>query len=142
MWTDVNGVARFCDVPLHAVDIVAGTYCGVVLVKGVNPTWPVTRNIFVTYESLCDELTFPDHCQVLLRIHDEEGRPLAGARFDSGRSDGAVSDVFGRIFRRLKSGESLRGSVMKEGGESVPISERCVRGNERDVEVNVVLRKR
>ena len=73
MWSDVNGVARFCDVPLHAVDIVAGTYCGVVLVKGVNPTWPVTRNIFVTYESLCDELTFPDHCQVLLRIHDEEG---------------------------------------------------------------------
>lgn len=31
---------------------------------------------------------------------------------------------------------------MKEGRESVPISERCVRENERDVEVNVVLRKR
>ena len=141
--TDANGKASFCDAPLHAVDIVIGTQdCGVVLVRGVKPTWPVTREIFVTYDRAhCGELVFPDHCQVLLRIKDEEGRPLAGTEFGSGRSERDVSDVFGRIFRSIRSGEKLEGVLRKEGREPVHISERCVQEDERDVERDVVLRK-
>jgi len=53
-------------------------------------------------------LIFPDHCQVLLRIRDEAGRPLAGAHFDPVRSDREASDAFGRIFRSIKSVKSWK----------------------------------
>jgi hypothetical protein len=143
VWTDANGTARFCDAPLHAVDIVVGTQCGIVLVKSVKPTWPATRDIFVTYDdTYCNEFTFPDHCQVLLRIQDEDGRPLIGAKFESGRSERGVSDVFGRIFASIKSGEKLEGVLMNEGRETVRISERCVQDDEHDVELKIVLHKR
>jgi hypothetical protein len=141
--TDARGSAKFCDAPLQAVDIVVGTYCGGVLVKNVRPKWPTTRDIFVTYDGpYCAEVVFPDHCQVLLRVHDEEGRPVAGAHFDSVPSEREASDAFGRIFRLLKSGEKLEGILTKEGCVPARVSERCVRDNEHDVELNVVLRKR
>lgn len=142
--TDANGLARFCDEPLHAVDFVVGTRgCGVVLIKAVKPTWPETKNIFITYDKThCDgELLFPHRCQILLRIHDQEGHPLGGAEFDFGQSESASSDAFGRIFRSIQSGENLNGMVKMNGRESTRISARCVRGDERDVEENVVLRK-
>jgi hypothetical protein len=83
-FTDTSGTARICDAPLSAVDIVVGgDVCGLVLVKKVRPTWPTTRQVFVTYtEEDCPHFIFADHCQALLRAEDERGRPLAGARFD------------------------------------------------------------
>jgi len=142
--TDSSGLAKFCDAPLQPVDFVTGTLdCGVVLVKGVKPTWPETREILVTYDKAhCGgELTFPNSCRILLRVHDEQGRPLGGAAFDFGPSERSISDAFGRIFRSVKSGENLDGVIKLEGRMPAPISERCIRGNERDVEQTVVLRK-
>ena len=141
VFTDTSGLAKFCDAPLHPVDFVVGTQdCGVVLVKGVKPTWPLMREIFVTYDKAhCGgEFIFPNSCQVLLRIHDEDGRPLAGAAFDSGLSERAISDDLGRIFRSIKSGEDLDGILKTVGREPTHILERCVRGDERDIELNVV----
>ena len=142
--TNSAGVSQFCDAPLHAVDIVVGVQaCGVVLVQHVTPEWPVTRNVFVIYdETHCSELVLKDRCQVLLRIQDEEGHPLAGTQFDSGRSERDASDVFGRIFRTIKSGEKLEGVLTKEGRRSALISQSCIRGDERDLELKVVLNKR
>jgi hypothetical protein len=124
--TDANGQATFCDAPLHRVDLVIGTLdCGVVLVKGIKSTWPETRNVFVTYDQghCGGEVVFPSSCEVLLRIHDEEGRPLAGAEFDYGSSQRDASDAFGRIFRSVKPGKAVEGVLKKEGRQPVRVSE-------------------
>ena len=141
--TDVRGIARFCDAPLGVLDIGVGfDICGLVLVRHVKATWPETLKLFVTYvETPCDHFTFPDQCLVLLRIHDEAGHPVAGARFDSGLSKPDISDAFGRIFRSIKSGEKLEGVLTKDGRKPAHISETCVRQDERDAERKVVLLK-
>jgi hypothetical protein len=138
--TDASGSARFCDAPLHPVDLVVGTLdCAVVLVKGVKPTWPETREIDVIYDTgHCGELSFPTSCLVLLRVHNEQGVPVAGAELGSGE----VSDASGRIFRLIKQGESLTGTLTKEGYEKAHISAPCIRGDERNVEKKIVLLKR
>ncbi len=142
--TNKQGLARFCDAPLQGVDFAVGVRdCGVVLVKGVKLTWPETREVFITYDNghCSGELIFPNSCQLLLRVHDEEGRPLEGAEIDSGPSTPSVSDDFGRIFLLVKSGENLEGVLKMEGREPVRISEHCVRDDERDFEKSVVLKK-
>jgi len=142
--TNKQGLVRFCDAPLQDVDFAVGVRdCGVVLVKGVKLTWPKTREIFITYDKghCSGELIFPTSCQVLLRVHDQGGHALVGASFDSGQSGLGTTDILGRIFRSIKSGENLDGVVRMEGHEPTRISARCVRGDERDVEQDVVLRK-
>jgi hypothetical protein len=81
--TNREGVARICDVPLHRVDVAVGIdLCGLVLIKNVTSTWPNTRQIFATYvPETCPHLVFSRHCQALLRVINDEGRPLARARF-------------------------------------------------------------
>jgi hypothetical protein len=144
VFTDAKGLARICDAPLHAVDIVVGgDVCGLVLVKNVRPTWFTTRQVFVTYaEEECSHFWFPDHCRALLRIEDERGQPLSGARFDGRPSGPGVSDVFGRLFRSLKRGEKLEGTVTKNGYEQAHVSEECLPEGEDTVETRVVLPKR
>jgi hypothetical protein len=144
VFTDAKGLARICDAPLHRVDIVVGgDLCGMVLVKNIRPTWPTTRQVFVTYvEEGCSHFTFPDHCQALLHTEDERGQPLAGARFDGRPSGPAVSDVFGRFFRTLKRGEKLEGTVTKEGYQPARVSEQCLPDGQDTVETKAVLRKR
>jgi hypothetical protein len=144
VFTDAKGLARICDAPLHAIDIVVGgDLCGLVLVKNVKPTWPTTRQVFVTYvEEGCPHFTFPDHCQALLQIEDEKGKSLAGARFEGRPAVPGVSDVFGRFFRTLKRGEKLEGTVTKEGYEPARVSEQCLPEGEDTVEAKVVLHKR
>jgi hypothetical protein len=106
-------------------------------------SWPRSRDIYVVYDKAhCrDELVPPTSCQFLVRIHDQEGHALVGASFHSGQSELGTSDAFGRILRSLKSGENLNGIVSMKGLESARISTRCVRGDERDVEQDIVLRK-
>jgi hypothetical protein len=121
--SDANGVARICDAPLEPVDIGVGfDVCGSVLVRAVKPTWPAIRKIFVTYaQTPCDRFVFEDRCQVWLRIQDEEGRLVVGARFEGKPSSAPGSDVsdhFGRLFRSIKTGEALDGVVVKEIGRS------------------------
>ena len=82
--TNTDGVARFCDAPLQPVGIVVGLdICGSVWVRHLAPTWPDTRHVCVTYaEQPCPHFVFPTSCRILIRVQDEEGRPIAGARFD------------------------------------------------------------
>lgn len=142
--SDAHGTARFCDAPLHAVDIVVGTQgCGVVVVKGIKPTWPATRDVFVTYdETHCRELVPADQCLVLLRVRNEDGHPLAGALLKSGQAEQDMSDIFGRIFSSIRSGEKLQGTLTHKGLEPAHISEQCISGDERDLELKVVLHRR
>ncbi|MDP8981993.1 MAG: hypothetical protein M3O35_15535 [Acidobacteriota bacterium] len=108
----------------------------------LGTTWPDTQRIFVTYvKTFCGFVRFKPDCQVLLRIQDEAGRAVAGARFDGKSSTSSgfdVSDVFGRLFRSLKTRDKLVGVVTKAGSQSVRISVECT----DDVELKVVLNKR
>jgi hypothetical protein len=136
--TDANGIARISDAPLETVDIGVGfDVCGSVLVRAVKPTWPALRQIFITYaQAPCGHFVSKSRCQVLLRIQDAEGRPVAGARFAPG-SD--ASDDFGKLFRSIKIGETLDGVVVKEGRQPAHISERCGQHDQHDIELKVVL---
>ena len=140
-FTDERGAARLCDAPLHPVDIVVGAVaCGLTVIKGVRPAWPNTRTVVAVRDSDCYEFSSPDDCQVLLRIQDQRERPISGAQV-SLESKGTVppSDAFGRIFRKLKSGEAMDGTVVSRGHSPKRFSVRCSRGNQQDVELKLVL---
>jgi hypothetical protein len=142
--TDSNGVARFCDAPVGAVDIVVGVdLCGSVVVRQVKAEWPSTREIFVTYaKTFCDHLGVAGDCHVLARIEDESGHPLAGARMEPRgtppNATSRVSDQFGRLFLSVKRGERVEGLIVKDGFEPTDFSRLC-RDN---IEPKFVLRRR
>jgi hypothetical protein len=138
--TDATGKATLCDAPLHPVDIIVGLdVCGAVWVRGVRAVWPTTRQIVVTYDGdSCHDFAFSDHCQALLRIQDDGGRPVVGAQFNASPSEQSRSDVFGRLFRSLKNGENLSGVVFKDGYEPAQVSEACL----DYLELKIVLHKR
>ena len=149
-WTDKRGVARLCDGPLHAVDIVIGANScasGIVLVKNVTPAWPKTRNVFAIYSpSPCDDgFSLPDHCQLLLRVQDERGKPMMGAQFEGKQartSPGSrSSDAFGRIFGSLERGQSLAGLITSIGYEPERVSVECTEHGTSLLEKRVTLRK-
>jgi hypothetical protein len=140
--TDKHGMARLCDAPLEVVDIVVGfDICGSVQVNNLQPTWPESRRVYVTLvDAPCDHFTFPTTCRVLLRIRDEAGAAVSGARFFGETSAGsgqAVSDVLGRLYRAVETGAKLKGDVSKEGYEPAHISVECT----SDKELNITLRR-
>jgi hypothetical protein len=132
--TGKNGIARICDAPLAFVDVVVGfSVCGSVTVRSVAATWPYTRKVGVTYvKDSCPEFIFTDQCLALLRIQDDQGHPLSGARFDQERG---VSDNFGRLFQPVKCGEKIEGTILKEGFTPARLSEECL----DNLELKVVL---
>ena len=139
--TDAAGLARLCDAPLEVVDIYVGNdVCGSVLVKNLPPTWPDLRHVYITYaEAPCGHFVFPRHCRILLRIQDESGRALSGARLeDRAGGESETSDVYGRLFRLLKGPGKLEGVVAKEGSEPALVSLEY----SDDTELKVVLRTR
>lgn len=141
--TAANGVARLCDAPMETVNIVAGfDVCGSVFIRALKPKWPETLRVYVTYlDYPCSHFIPPPMCQVLLRIQDEAGHPVAGARFNGKRATSSgsdESDVLGRLFRSLKWREKLEGVVFKQGSAPTSISVDC----ESDTELKVVLHKR
>jgi hypothetical protein len=142
--TDANGVAKLCDAPLgEAVDIAVGSdVCGLVTVRNLHPLWPETKRVFVTFEdNPCNHFVAAEYCQVLLRVQDQDGRPVAGVRFNgrlpSKGTGSDSSDELGRIFRIVKRDAKLEGVVSGERGKQAPISI-LVTG---DVELKVVLPK-
>jgi hypothetical protein len=147
--TDARGRARFCDAPLSPVDVFVGfASCGLVIAKQIRPLWLRTRRVLITYDgSYCEEFgPFPTQCHILLRINDDSGRSIAGARFTEAtpRNDqaSAPSDPFGRLFRVVEGEGVLEGSVTKEGYASAPVSKRCLlREDGVDREVKIVLHK-
>lgn len=138
--TDMNGLARLCDAPLEALDIAVGSdVCGLVTVRNLHSLWPDTKRIFVTFdEHPCNHFVPAEYCQVLLRVQDDEGPPLAGVRFNaspSERSSGSdVSDELGRIFRLVKRDETLKGVITGQRGSQARISTLVT----DDVEIKVV----
>lgn len=140
--TDGHGIARMCNAPMSPVTVVVGNdICGSVAIRNLPPSWPNTTRLFVTYvESPCDHLAVSARCRVLFRVVDDEGRPIAGAIFrgqNGERSEGDMSDVFGRIFKSVSRGASVSGIVNK-GEMREAISRIC----QDDMEIAVVLRHR
>ena len=115
--TDASGTARLCDAPLGVVDIAVGfDVCG---------------------SQLED---------VLLRVADNQGRPVAGVRFGAAASwtasESGLSDSFGRLFLSLKGEEKVRGLVTKRGYEPASVSQTCHPHVDPKMEIKIVLRKR
>lgn len=141
--TDGNGIAKICDVPLAFLDVVVGRdVCGAVHIRRLKFEWPVTKKVFVTFaDSPCDHLGAYPERQVLLRVLDEQGHPVVGARLDltNIRGRGTVrSDAFGRIFRIHKVGESIEGVIVKDKMEPEKVSVEAV----DDVDLLIVLRRK
>ena len=121
--TDSHGIARLCDAPVDPVDIVAGIdLCGSVAIRSVSFQWPQTQRLSLTYvQNWCDHLGIAPERQVILRVVDEQGRPLEGALFEgspSGVRKSGASDALGRLFFIAKPREVLDGMVVKRGRES------------------------
>src|ERR1700676_3526980 len=83
--TDAKGVARICDAPLEYLDVLVGSdICGSVMVRHLPPSWPESRRVYITYvDTPCNHFIVPPTCRVLLRIQDEGGRSVVGARFET-----------------------------------------------------------
>lgn len=144
--TTENGLARLCDAPLEPVDIVVGyDLCGSVLVRNVRPTWPITHRIFVTYvETWCAHVTPESNCPVLLRVQDDKGKPISGARLKETPIRVTVpekTDVFGRLLRNLKQGEKIEGAIVKEGWVPLSIIVNCGPLGGDELEKVLILRK-
>ncbi len=126
--TDESGLARLCDAPLEAVDVVVGfDVCGLVTVRNLHSLWPDTKRINVIFEEHpCEHFALAEYCQVLLRVQDTEGRAVAGVRFsgdlDNKGSGSDVSDNLGRIFRLVKRHGKLEGVVKAERGGQARVS--------------------
>ena len=143
--TAANGVARLCDAPLEAVDIVAGfDLCGSIMVRSIRPTWPLTKSLSITYaETSCGHFTFADHCEVLLRVRDENKKPISGAHLVlQEKSMRDSSDEFGRLFLALKKGEKIEGKVVIDRREPASISETCGPFGDELIEKVIILRRR
>lgn len=141
--TDAQGVARLCDAPLEYMDVVVGRdVCGSVLVRHLKHTWPETRRVYVTYvDDPCDHFGVESVCRILLRIVDNAGRPLEGVGFNGvppNQDEHRVSDIFGRLYYSLMRGQTLEGTVSKEGKRPARVSTSCV----DDKEITVHLQER
>jgi hypothetical protein len=133
--TGGSGLAKLCDAPLGLIDIAVGnTRCGYSVVKFVRATWPRTTRLVVTYNNTLDDAacagttfgSFPTDCQVLLRVHDAEGKPIPGARFDLGPAvSKRTSDALGRIFFSLRAGTRVVGSLEAAARSSEKIALAC-----------------
>ncbi|QOY90023.1 hypothetical protein [Paludibaculum fermentans] len=138
--SDKYGVVRFCDGPLMPIDIVVGNdICGSVLLRNIKARWPNSARMSVVYDDrACDHLALSADIVALLRVQDEEGRPISGAQFaDAAKRPGtSVSDEYGRVFRVCRRGELLQGTIQKRGWLAAKISHVC--GD--DVEIRTVLR--
>lgn len=146
--SDQDGVARICDAPPGLVTIkVGGNLCGTATVGYLQRYWMTTRRVVVAYENCSADGWAPlGGCMLTLRVVSEGGNPILGAviRGDDGRATSRdqtlVSDQFGRILRFLRFGESMAASIHKNGFLTQSITDRCERGNPRDIDVVVTMK--
>jgi hypothetical protein len=121
--TNERGIARLCDSPRGLAEItVGGRLCGAVTVKYLNPLYPRTRHVVVTYQRCPGEdFSFLNGCSLILRVTDRSRAPMSGAtlRLEAGIADdkkrALVSDQYGRIFATIKYGTRLGGLLSKAG---------------------------
>ena len=122
--TDERGVAEFCDLGLDLFDVIVGPpVCGQVTVKSIYFIWPRTRNLRVVYEN-CHTHGRLGGCQVLVYVRDSNGKPIEGALLKNGQTH-LATDRYGRIFRWLSLGDTIRASVEKVGYSGAPIAIEC-----------------
>ena len=100
--TDKNGQARICDTPLDYLNFVVGfDLCGSVEIRRIKPLWLQTQHLWFTYEPGPGCRHFPPFstaCHVLLRVEDNQGHPLSGARLEGKKINrGQESTVSDRI---------------------------------------------
>ena len=143
--TDHNGRASLCDAPMQQVTIIVGfDMCGAVAIKGILASWPVTEHLFLTYEPRgCNHFTPPASCTILLRLRDEQNRPVSGATWITGQGPTeSRSDEYGRIFNSVPEGGKLEGLVSKDGYSAVKISESCTHDGDYAIERRVTIRSK
>lgn len=135
--TDEIGVGRICDAPAGLVDLrVGGQLCGAVTIGHLRPYWMETRHVYITYANCSgEEWAPPGGCQLVLRIVDGDNSPIGGVLFaEPGARQGgialsAASDAFGRLFRFIRYGETVTGSLIKSGYAPLDLSEGCKSGS-------------
>jgi hypothetical protein len=138
--TDEQGRAKICNAPMERVDIAVGLdLCGSVVVRMLQPRWPDTRRVFVTYvREVCSFVPVHNDCLIVLRIQDDRGQPVQGARLETKSITGPgtnISDEFGRIFLSTPKGGWFKGLVRKDDRRPEDVSLRC----EEDLELKVTL---
>jgi len=143
--TDGSGRAKLCDAPLEPVTIIVGLdMCGAVAIKRVTPSWPVTKQLHYTYvPEGCNHFGAVSSCTILIRVRNEEARPILGAAWTaegiSGRS--TSSDEFGRILQSVEVGRDLRGVLTERGFAPERVSVPCEPGGERLIEKEITMHR-
>ncbi len=139
--SDRDGVADFCDVGFGLFDVVVGSnMCGQVVVKYLSTIWPHTRQVDVTYHN-CHSNIPPSGCEVLLRIHSTDDRPVKGVSFTGiGMPSGSATDSYGRLMAFLLWGKRLEGVLAKPGYEAPHVSILCQPGPMYRIEEVIHLR--
>lgn len=140
--TGPTGIVKLCDAPVVPVSLmVSSRQCGSVAIEPITPDWPRTQRLVVIHNPIkCQEFNPTPNCQALLRIYDESGRPLQGARFETKFPMGPsspVSDSLGRLFLSVRRMEVLEGSIVKDGFRPMSFSEEC----RDDIESKIQMRR-
>ncbi len=144
-----RGIARICDTPEGLVDIeVGGHLCGAVAVRHLKAFWMQTRRVSLMYQNCSGEEFVPiGGCLLTVRTLDEQGAPLSGVLLDDPdkrsklREQTWTSDQFGRIFRFVNYGETLKGRVEKAGYVSKSVTDECQRGESSEKELVITLNR-
>ncbi len=133
--SDRNGIADFCDVGFGLFDVVVGSnMCGQVAVKYLSTIWPHTRQVNVIYHN-CHSNIPPSGCEVLLRIHSTDERPVKGVSFTgTGMPSGSATDSYGRLMAFLLWGKRLDGVLVKAGYQASHVSILCQPGPRYQIE--------
>ena len=144
--TDSAGIARLCDATIKPIDIVIGKdICQSVIIRNVKPAWPDVKHIFVVYQEIgCSHFVFDDYCQILIRVKGTNGVAIEGATFDVVQPKAArpgPSDSLGRLYRRIKIGETLVGSVSQRGYHKEPVRVACSPRGDPALERTLILRR-
>lgn len=140
------GIAKICDAPPGFVALsVGGNLCGATSVRQLKRYWMETRKVTMLFDNCSGEGWVPlGGCPLVIRVQSSDGGPIFGAELrgveeqPGGRSGTSVSDRWGRIFRFLKFGSPLSGSVEKTGYLPQRVRAECFHGaHDRDVVVTL-----
>ena len=129
---------------MQQVTIIVGLdICGAVAIKGIPASWPLTEHLFFIYEPRgCNHFPAPTSCTILLRLRDEQNRPVPGATWIAGQEPAKPqSDEYGRIFNSVPDGVRLEGLVSKDGYFAVKDSQACTHDGDYAIEREVTMRK-
>ena len=131
-----NGVARFCNLGIHAVSVTVGkSRCGQVLISDVPLEWDESRTLSVGYDArLCRDEWMPvAACAFLFRFVDKSDKPMSNTSLVLTRpyAKTILSDSFGRVFVRVPAGRELNAVATSSDNTSKSVAIPCTRENQR-----------